>query len=66
MDNKHKHIKKTAAIIALILIATIIIVMIYGTLTHNTSLIMAAIFCLVVIPAMIYLFLLLLRISKRE
>lgn len=66
MDNKHKHIKKTAAIIALILIAAIIIVMIYGTLTHNTSLIMAAIFCLVVIPAMIYLFLLLLRISKRE
>ncbi len=65
MDKRYSTPKRIAAIIGLIIIAAAIIVMLYGMLTHNTALIMAAIFCLIVIPALIYLFLLITRLLKR-
>lgn len=65
MDKRYNTPKRIAAIIGLIIIAAAIIVMLYGMLTHNTSLILAAIFCLVVIPALIYLFLLVTRLIRR-
>ena len=58
-------LKRIAAVIGLIIIAAAVIAMIYGMLTGDTSLIMAAIFCLVVIPAIMYLFLLLARLARR-
>lgn len=57
-------LKRIAAFIGLIIIAAAVIVMIYGMLIGDTSLIMAAIFCLVVIPAIMYLFLLVAKLSK--
>ncbi len=65
MNSRHSILKRTAAIIGLIIIAAFIILMLYGLLTQNNGLIMASIFCLIVIPALIYLFMLVLRISRR-
>lgn len=66
MNNKYNAPKRIAAVIGLIVIAAALIAMLYGMLTHNTSLIMAAIFCLVVIPALIYLFLLVAKLVKHR
>ena len=66
MDKKHTTPKRIAAIIGLIIIAAAIFVLLFGMLTQNTSLIMAAIFSLVVIPALIYLFLLVIKLADKQ
>ena len=66
MDKKHTTPKRIAAIIGLIIIAAAILVLLIGMLTQNTSLIMAAIFSLVVIPALIYLFLLVTKLGGKQ
>ena len=66
-DNKKTPVcKRVAAVICLILIAFILVFLLYGMFTHNSGIIMASIFCLVIIPAIIYAFLLLIRISKKS
>ena len=66
-DNKKTPVyKRVAAVICLILIAFILVFLLYGMFTHNSGIIMASIFCLVIIPALIYAFLLLIRISKKS
>ena len=66
-DNKKTPVcKRVAAVICLILIAFILVFLLYGMFTHNTGILMASIFCLVIIPAVIYAFLLLIRISKKS
>lgn len=66
-DNKKTPVyKRVSAIICLILTAFILFFLLYGMFTHNTGIIMASIFCLVIIPAIIYTFLLLIRISKKS
>ena len=54
---KNKTLKRTLARIALILILLVILLLVYGAVTHNSGLIMLSLFCLIVLPVVVYLFL---------
>ena len=56
MNHNRTPFKRAAAILALILIGCILLMLIYGALIHHTGLMMTSLFCLIVVPVLIYLF----------
>ena len=64
MNDNRTQIKRAAAVIALILIGCVLLMLIAGALKHNTGMILTALFLLVVVPVLIYLFLRLASILK--
>ena len=60
------HLKKPLAIAALILIAACILLLLYGTVTHHTGILLFSLFYLIVIPVLVYLFLALVKIGRDQ
>ena len=64
MKDNRTQFKRAAAVIALILIGCVLLMLITGALMHNSGMILTALFLLIVVPVLIYLFLRLASILK--
>ncbi|MDO4962401.1 MAG: hypothetical protein Q4E57_11235 [Eubacteriales bacterium] len=63
-QNKTGKIKRLLAIVALALIALVLLLLFYATITHNSGLIMASLFCLIVVPVVVHLIMFLAKVIE--
>lgn len=63
-DRKRNKLKRTAAAAALIAFAAVLVIMIYAMFTHDQGLLMLSLVCLIIVPAIIYVFIIAAKLGK--
>ena len=66
MKRSSKRTKRILAVAGLVFAGLLIILLIYGAALHKAGIIFSALFCLMIIPVLIHLFLMLARSQKEE
>ncbi len=60
------HLKRIAAILMLVLLAVLLVAALYFAVIGETRYLLAVLFCLMVIPALIYIFIWFTNLTKKK